>query len=431
MIELYEGRLGAGKTYHAVVRAVDHWKQGLVVCSNVEFRWENVKAYCLRKFEVHLVDEQYIALSDEQIGLFHQYTPSGTKAGVVLVIVDEAHLVFNSRDWANTHKNFKETLTFLTQSRKVATDVIFIAQSVANMDKQFMRLVQYIWRFRDLSKWRIPVLMIRYPFQTLLAVQYDYDGKTILKKNFHPKDTDIFTLYNTDSLLREFPRLSGVATKHVLKKADAKKIPTYMKLLIPLLIVAALFGGWKLYQSTKGGSTSVVASSTGETMQKALAPKVSPARNVNVSAQGDASSEDVVGQGAYDIYAERFVAWSQPDKSLHTEKTWYTLGEMSPRGYVTAISDRRVKVLTPAGRVAWVVASKDHVAPAVSPSPSSALTPPSASAIVMVNGQTAEPSPRVQEPSPSAALDGYERALRNAKSGRLPRPTETPRVPDR
>jgi len=42
----------------------------------------------------------------------------------VLVVIDEVHLTFNARDYAKTDKLYWETLTFLTQSRKVHTDAL-------------------------------------------------------------------------------------------------------------------------------------------------------------------------------------------------------------------------------------------------------------------------------------------------------------------
>lgn len=127
----------------------------------------------------------------------------------VLVVIDEVHLTFNARDYAKTDKLYWETLTFLTQSRKVHTDVIFISQSVLNMDKQFMRLVQYIWRFRDLSRWKIP-------------------------------------------LLREFPRLEGAKTKRTVAKVQRQN--AMARVLIPLGLVVRVICVVVLLRSFGSGS---------------------------------------------------------------------------------------------------------------------------------------------------------------------------------
>ncbi len=224
MIEVFEGRLGGGKTYTAVYRMLGHLIRGGTVCTNVELKWDGIAELAKTRHGVILEREQLILLEDWQITEFFKYTPSGTADMPVLVVLDEVHIHFNARDYAATDKNFRETLVFLTQSRKVATDVIFISQSILNIDSQFARLVQYVWRFRDMSKWRIPGLGIMSPFKGILAVQFDYDCRTVLQRHFVPKDKGIFGCYETNSLIRPFARLEGIRTKRKLAKVQKKSV---------------------------------------------------------------------------------------------------------------------------------------------------------------------------------------------------------------
>jgi hypothetical protein len=358
MIELYEGRLGGGKTYSAAVRMVDHVRRGGIVCTNVELIWANVKTYIEERFGLLADDSQFIALKDSEIGLFHRFTPSGTAELPVLVVIDEAHLTFNARDFAQTDKLYRETLTFLTQSRKVNTDIIFIAQSVLNMDKQFMRLVQFIWRFRDLAKWKIPGLGLQYPFKQILAVQFDYDGKTILQRSFVRKDPRIFGIYNTNSLLRPFPRLEVSAKRKTLQKSQ--KRTSMAKALIPLGIIVGIICAFVLYRNfTSIGKPpeNVVKTSIGN----APAP---------VSALDAVKRQSEKDKGLYDIYKETFQGWNGKTKSLQTaESGWYQVGEMSARGYVVAVSNERAKVFQPDGREGWIVATTGVIPKPPLPSP--------------------------------------------------------------
>jgi zona occludens toxin (predicted ATPase) len=421
MIELYEGRLGGGKTYSACVRMVDQVARGGLIATNIEIIWDKFSEYIENKFNVVPERDQFISLQDEQIGLFHRFTPSGTAELPVLVVIDEAHLTFNARDFAQTDKLYRETLTFLTQSRKVNTDIIFIAQSVLNMDKQFMRLVQFIWRFRDLAKWKIPGLGIPYPLKQILAVQFDYDGKTVLQRSFIQKDKRIFGLYNTNSLIREFPRLTVTKTKRQLLKSKSNK--EQMKLLIPLGIVLGVISAFFLYKkiSNIGKPTTPVGAT-------ALA-KPTPEGNVNTTGSTTtkttttAKTEKERNEGAYDIYDEEFKSWNGNNRELATkEGGWYQVGEMSSRGYVTAVSDRRARVAQPDGRTGWVVANsreKSSSAPIASP--------------------TASPSPPIiaASPSPSTPVSGTPTAspiniVVPAGTARTiiqvpPRPTATPK----
>jgi hypothetical protein len=409
MIELYEGRLGGGKTYSAAVRMVDHIRRGGVICTNVELIWPAVKQYVQDKFGLIAEDSQFIALQDSQVGLFHRHTPSGTSELPVLVVIDEAHLTFNARDFAQTDKLYRETLTFLTQSRKVNTDVIFIAQSVLNMDKQFMRLVQFIWRFRDLARWKIPGLGIKYPFQQILAVQFDYDGKTILQRTFVQKDKRIFGLYNTNSLIRRFPRLEAV-NKVKLNRVEKKK----MKFLLPLGIVFGLVCAYLLVKKVRSIGTPKQTAPVAAQVVSASSP--SP-RNVN-------TTDNKQTNASYDIYSETFQQWNGIEKTLRTQEGgWYQVGEMSSRGYVTAVSDRRAKIAQPDGRTGWIVASRypeTTQSPTASPSPSASPS----STIVIAPASTPTPitnSTPITVATPQGKLNDNDlRSIRDFKAGRRP-----------
>ena len=241
MIEVFEGRLGGGKTYHAVKRMVKYLASGGVVCSNIALKMDAVKAYLRMRYSWEYQEGQYIFLEDEEINQFYKHTPSGTPECPSLVVIDEAHIWLNARDWASV---LREMIIFLTQSRKCFTDIIFISQSALNIDKQIMRLVQYIWRFRDLKKLKIAELGIGWPLNQFLVAQYDYDGKTLLDKRFELKDRQIYPLYNTHELLRKFPRLEGVQTKFDGKIRGGRRQKIMRLVLIVLFLVGMLILGW-------------------------------------------------------------------------------------------------------------------------------------------------------------------------------------------
>jgi hypothetical protein len=346
---------------------VAHLRMGGVVATNVELVWPAIKEYSAELFNVVLEDDQFIGLSEEQIGLFHHHTPSGSPELPVLVVIDEAHLTFNARDFAKTDKNYRETLVFLTQSRKVHTDVIFISQSVLNMDKQFMRLVQFIWRFRDLARWKIPGLGIKYPLKQILAVQFDYDGKTVLQRSFVRKDPRIFALYRTNSLVRPFPRLEGVTTSRKLKRAAGTQ-KQMVKYLIIGGIIVGVFCAFLLYKKL-----TAIGNPSGDAIKGTVAAAVGPPVT-DKTLEGTTAPEPkiVSAEAAYEIYDEDFQAWHGPERTLKTSSGWYQLGEMSNKGFVMAVSERRAKIGTPSGRTAWVLATKDYRAPAVVATPAPA-----------------------------------------------------------
>jgi hypothetical protein len=330
MIEIYEGRLGGGKTYSATIRIVDHLRQGGLVATNIEVNWDAIVEFVKRIYRLVLQDDQLIKLQDDQIANFYKYTPSGTDKLPVLVVLDEAHLNFNSRDWNLTSR---ETLAFLTQSRKVHTDIIFIAQSALNMDKQFMRLVQYIWRFRDLSKWKIPGLSIPYPFPHILSCQFDYDGKTMLQRTFQIKNKEVFKLYKTNAIVRGFPRLEGVQTSRQLEKLKGK---FKMKYIIIIGIIIGIFAGFKL----KNQFFSMGKPKTVKKMEETASKPI----------------ESIPKIKQFETYVETFISWIEEAGELVTDKGTYKKGEMSEKGFVLGISSAGViKLQQPDGKIGWVI----------------------------------------------------------------------------
>ena len=88
-----------------------------------------------------------------------------TDAGVFYVL-DEVHIAFNSRAWADTGA---EVLYYLSQHRKLGDDVICITQAIANVDKQFRSVAQDYTYIKNLSKqriglFRLPALFWRHTY---------------------------------------------------------------------------------------------------------------------------------------------------------------------------------------------------------------------------------------------------------------------------
>jgi len=328
MIECYEGRLGGGKTISAVLRMLDAWCAGATVFSNVAIKWEEVKKYVRQHWRMELDDRQFQFLDDEKIHNFHRFTPSNS-----LVVIDEAHLWFNARDWSQTANTQRELLNFLTQSRKYKTDIIFITQAAANLDKQFMRLIQFVWRFRDMEKFRIPGLGIKWPFKQIMQIQLDYDGKTVLQRKFWTKSKRIFALYDTNAIYQTtFPRLDYVRGTPVKIKRKVSKM--YIVVMV-LCLLGAVVGGCRVFSSWgKGNPFQTISGTVG---------------NTNMAVQAVASAPTV---------KPIWQLWE--DGTLHREETFQYLSKDS-RGFVVA-SDVCEYVLGGVSKWGTVVGLSEKVA---------------------------------------------------------------------
>jgi len=85
----------------------------------------------------------------------------------VMYIVDEVHIGFNARQWAETGR---DVLYYLSQHRKLGDTVVCVTQAVGNVDKQFRSVTQDYTYIRNLSKekmskFRLPNLFVRQTFQ--------------------------------------------------------------------------------------------------------------------------------------------------------------------------------------------------------------------------------------------------------------------------
>lgn len=250
MLEVYEGTLGGGKSYHAVARALRYLASGGRVYSNIELVREECEKYVLDRWGLELQwEKQYRFLSASDIARLHEVVKGGTREKNVLCILDEIHLYHNARDWATASRGL---LQWLTQSRKLFVDVICITQHRNNLDKQWIRLVAKYWRFRDLRKWRMPGLGLRLPFFECLSVELDQDGRTVINKQFERFDKAVFRCYSSEQLFDGVAQGfagSGLEKIDLRKGKRRKSVKGYIYIALFLVLLCAVGSGvWWIYQ---------------------------------------------------------------------------------------------------------------------------------------------------------------------------------------
>lgn len=198
MISCYEGVLGGGKSYHAVAWCLRYLARGGRIYSNIRLVEDACKDWVRNYNGLELAwPDQFHYLTPEDIARLHEVVRGGSPGQNTLVVLDEIHLYHNSRDWAMANRGL---LNWLTQSRKLYTDIIMITQHRNNVDKQWVRLIERFWHFRDLRNWKIPGIGFRFPFFQCLAVEIDQDGRTVLEKHFERFDKTVFSCYDSAQL---------------------------------------------------------------------------------------------------------------------------------------------------------------------------------------------------------------------------------------
>ena len=245
MIEIFEGRLGGGKTYSAILRIESHLSRGGHVYTNVELFAQQLVTRLLEKGWEGVGPDQVHFIRSEEIARFYEVVPIGAKELPVLVVVDEAHIWLDQRSF--NKKELDQLFFFLTQSRKQNTDIIFISQNKKNLDARISRLVQYVWTFRDMRRWRLPFFYVKWPFPHLVQTCWDYDGRTILLKKWLVWDAGIYKCYNTDAMLSDVARAGVVENKKVVRKNPALLwVRKHMRILILLCPIMIGIGLWRL-----------------------------------------------------------------------------------------------------------------------------------------------------------------------------------------
>lgn len=139
MIEVYTGTVGSGKSYHALSR-------GLSRIRSIPDRY--VIANFPIKAKTKKEKNRWLYFDNEEVTvslLIKKSFELGAYAheGHSLIILDEAGIMFNSRDWQINGQARKEWIKFFSQSRKFGYDVILVAQDMRMLDRQIRSLAEF------------------------------------------------------------------------------------------------------------------------------------------------------------------------------------------------------------------------------------------------------------------------------------------------
>lgn len=147
MISLFTGPVGSGKSYHAVELGVINLRVKYVI-ANFPIKSPKYSKLIPKAIRKRL-DQQYarwiymeeitvaklIALSIEK-GFM-------SKESSAIIIIDEAGVIFNSRDWAVQGQHRMRWIKFMAQSRKLGYDIVMVAQFDRMIDRQMRSMVEY------------------------------------------------------------------------------------------------------------------------------------------------------------------------------------------------------------------------------------------------------------------------------------------------
>lgn len=146
MIVLYSGTPGSGKSLHVVKDIREYLLNGKIVVSNtyITMREKN-KGKILFIANADITVESLSKISQ----YYEKCVGRRVKEEEILLVIDEAQLLFNSREWQGADR--MKWISFFSQHRKLGYHIIIIAQYVEMLDKQIRALIEYDVRHRKVK----------------------------------------------------------------------------------------------------------------------------------------------------------------------------------------------------------------------------------------------------------------------------------------
>lgn len=144
MISLYSGTPGSGKSLHLAERCYYWLRRGRPIIGNFDFNVDLVRGSRRRRIGNFVVldnsalDPEFLISYSTDYFKTHRY-----REGQLLLVIDEAQLVFNSREWQSDAKRRKLWISFFSQHRKYGYDVVLVAQFDRMIDRQIRSLIEY------------------------------------------------------------------------------------------------------------------------------------------------------------------------------------------------------------------------------------------------------------------------------------------------
>lgn len=224
MIELYLGSVGSGKSYHALQKGlckisaipdryvVANFPINVRIDDNKYPFWsiiKKIKQWHWNK-KVRVEGRRWIYLENEEMTVDKLIEISIEKdfigkEGNSLLIVDEAGIKFNSRDWNIKSDERKKWIKFFSQCRKFGFDVILVAQDERMVDRQIRAAAEYRVMHRMANRFSFFKLL---PFKLFMYVSFWNGGSfrgnlemSILRKSIANR-YDTMQLFDIENIIK-------------------------------------------------------------------------------------------------------------------------------------------------------------------------------------------------------------------------------------
>jgi len=291
MVILVSGAVGGGKTMYGAEEALDCWKRGGWVISNIDFYPEILaeRGYAERFVDLKQLDpSQWVA---SVVG--------GEEGRENLVIIDEGALLFNVRKQSKNADINEVFFEFIAWSRRYGVHLFFITHDINNLDVQIRRSCSH--RIHCVGLDKVPVIgdLLAVVLGRFMRRFMPAKGNSTLSTTYARFRPEVATIYDTHGFTGKkviVNRSVGAAPPRNFMASGRRKLVLVVGCLCWALVALyqSLFKLDSMNPVPAAPSHPVVAvKSAGQVVRPALAPSNGSApRNLAILSKVRTSSGD-------------------------------------------------------------------------------------------------------------------------------------------
>lgn len=178
LIYLYTGSPGSGKSYHVAKDIYNRLKRGRYKRVIANFKIDlNKIPKCKGEF-------YYLDNSDLSVEYLIEFARENHIEGIenqTLLVIDEAQVKYNSREWQTKGNERMKWIEFFSQHRKLGYNIILITQFDRMIDRQIRSLVEYEIKHRKVNNFKLGKIL---PVTLFACITYWYGVNEKIETEF-------------------------------------------------------------------------------------------------------------------------------------------------------------------------------------------------------------------------------------------------------
>lgn len=204
MINLFSGTPGSGKSYHTAMFIYNNIKnRNCVIIANFPVNLRGIRHKKGRFFYLpndKITPQRLTKFASHYVHYMTHVKKKKVKEGQIILILDEAQLLFNAREWNKLGR--AGWLSFFTQHRHYKYDVYLIAQFDRMLDRNIRSLLEYEFIHRKIDNYGTAgkLLSLLVMGNWFVAIKRWYPMKENVGSEFFVGHNKYYKLYDTTTI---------------------------------------------------------------------------------------------------------------------------------------------------------------------------------------------------------------------------------------